>query len=78
MVNVHLNRKILPRLGVLWGRNVELQRLAELEVRRLGGDLPEGQPLDKIFSGIKNVNLSKFAAAADEAMAILNGWQKTA
>tara|TARA_Y100000310_G_scaffold345749_1_gene469239 strand:+ start:6878 stop:7960 length:1083 start_codon:yes stop_codon:yes gene_type:complete len=73
LVNIHLNRKILPRLGVMWERNSRLQSEVEDAVRQLGGEAPDGDSVAKLFSGIKGVNLDKFAALADEVHAILNG-----
>ncbi len=73
LVNVHLNRKVLPRLGVMWKRNTRLQGEVMDAVRQLGGEAPDGDTIEQIFSGIKGVNLDKFATLADEVYSILNG-----
>jgi hypothetical protein len=73
LVNVHLNRKVLPRLGVMWKRNTRLQGEVMDAVRQLGGEAPDDGSVEKIFSGIKGINFDKFATLADEVYSILNG-----
>lgn len=73
LVNVHLSRHILPRIGVMWRRNSALQKKVQERVVQLGGELPDGDEVEKIFSGISGIRFDKFANLADEVYAILNG-----
>lgn len=73
-VNLALNQKILPRLGLMWARNQDLQADVEQAVRALGGEAPEGDTVEKLFSGIKAIKWDKLARQTyREVVATLNG-----